>query len=86
MTVNKAGIGPLATLGIEDRRRSAEAPMKRYTRSHRSGNAKETDLLTERSFKSIGGVLADAIPAVYIERTDAVGMKVGIRGNLSLNA
>lgn len=37
--------------------------------------AKKINLLTERSLESVGRVLADAIPAVQIERTNAVGMK-----------
>ena len=35
---------------------------------------RKTNLLTERSLESVGRVLADAIPAVQKERTDAVGM------------
>lgn len=49
---------------------------RRRIRSHRVTTAKKTALLTESSLESVGSVLADAIPAVQIERTDAVGMKL----------
>jgi len=63
VTVNRAGIGPLVNLGIEDRRRSAEAPLKRYVHIGQEGE-EDRALLTERSLESVGRVLADAIPAV----------------------
>lgn len=38
VTVNIAGIGPLVTLGIEDRKRSAEAPFFITYISHENGD------------------------------------------------
>jgi hypothetical protein len=39
---------------------------------------KKINPLTERRLESIGRVLADAIPAVKIERPDAVGREWGL--------
>ena len=73
MTVSIAGIGPFANLGTEERNKRAEAPVGKVTSfviEHAEGEMRF--LLTQCGLEAVGTVLADAVPAVEVERADAI--------------
>jgi len=72
VTVSIAGIGPFANLGTEERNKRAEAPVGEEPPFVIKHAEREMQLLlTESGLEAVGGVLADAISAVEVERANA---------------
>jgi len=71
VTLRIAGIGPFVNLGTEERNKKAEAPVGEGPRLSSNTLREMRVLLTESGLEAVGGVLADDIPAVEVDRADA---------------
>ena len=73
ITVGIAVIRPFAPLGMEERSKSAGAPVavgEALPFVIEPRRERMRFLLTERSLKAVGSVLADSISAIEVERAD----------------